>query len=95
MAAHPAEPGVTGDQTIMMLLDVSSVDPTPPEAAEFMVAGGAEWNIYVVDARRIGAPPTHWPSREELEIFWVRLRKRIPSEARREAERIRETYKGR
>ena len=94
LAAHPAEPGVTGDQTIMMLLDVSTVDPAPPEAAEFMVDGGDEWNFYVVDARKIGGPPTHWPSREELEIFWVRLRKRSPSEALREAERIKETYKG-
>ena len=85
LAAHPSEPGVTGDQTILMLIDLElmgGVDEFNP------VSHGEEWNYYVADARKVEAPPTRWPSPAELETFWKNLRKRTPAQGLREAEQI-------
>ena len=89
LAAHPVEPGVSGDKIILMLLDLTDTrEPQQGYEEGSFSSLGEDWNYYVADYNRIGNPVTRWPSKSDLESKWTKLEKRSPQEALKAAKRM-------
>ena len=91
LAAYPAEPGVSGDRIILMLLDMTESQEPPPGYEDGSVNSlGDDWNFYVANYGDIGKRVTRWPLERELESKWIKLEKHNPQEALKEAEQLTE-----
>ena len=84
LSAYPAEPGVSGDRVMLILLDERSV-PMPSDADGGFV-GGDNWRLFWAKPEDIEAPVTRWPTEHELQSTFHELRTRTPQEGLRDAQ---------
>jgi hypothetical protein len=86
LAAYPANPGVSGDRILLILLNEEWDTSTGP------VSGG-NWRLFWASHEDVRGPVTRWPSDSELRDTYVEIRKRTPEGGLREAEQVYDDYK--
>jgi hypothetical protein len=91
LTAYPSTPGITGDIMIILLIDRSKV-----RFNENHIEGrpdtSDEIQYWVASYKDIGRPVLRWPSEDELNTKFRRIKMKSPSEALQEAEELKKRY---